>query len=138
MQQWYQCPKCNSPVSYGAQFCNNCSQPLTWQQSQPPPQQPVQTPHYQQQYQQPQQPYQQPEPPKKKTKIDYKEVSGMQLFNALGGAAVFAFLGGWLGPYLLASFITIYEYQLGEYRLLCAIISGLLGATLGAIPVKRY
>ena len=55
MQQWYQCPRCNSPASYGTQFCNNCGQPLTWQQQpQPPPQQPVQTPHYQQQYQQPQ------------------------------------------------------------------------------------
>ncbi len=49
MQQWYQCPRCNAPVSYGAQFCNNCGQPLTWQQQQqPPPQQPVQTPNYQQ------------------------------------------------------------------------------------------
>jgi TM2 domain-containing membrane protein YozV len=55
MQQWYQCPRCNSPVSYGTQYCNNCGQPLNWQQPQPPPQQPIQTPHYQQQYQPPQQ-----------------------------------------------------------------------------------
>jgi hypothetical protein len=55
MQQWYQCPRCNSPVSYGTQYCNNCGQPLNWQQPQPPPQQPIQTPHYQQQYQQQQQ-----------------------------------------------------------------------------------
>lgn len=55
MQQWYQCPRCNSPVSYGAQFCGSCGQPLNWQQPQPPPQQPAQTPYYQQQYQPPQQ-----------------------------------------------------------------------------------
>lgn len=133
MQQRYKCPSCGTPVAFGVRFCGNCGVQLNWptqQQSPPPP------PQYQQPGQAPQ--YQQPEPPKKKTKIDCKEVSRMKLFNVLGGAAVFAFLGGWLGPYLLASFITIYEYQLGEYRLLCAIILGLLGATLGAIPVKRY
>jgi hypothetical protein len=51
MQQWYQCPRCGAQLSYGAQFCVNCGQPLNWQQPQPPPQQPTQTPHYQQQYQ---------------------------------------------------------------------------------------
>lgn len=69
MQQQFQCPRCKSPISYGAPSCNNCGQTFIWQhQPQPPPQQPVQTPPYRQQYQQPQQPgswsdYQQQAPP---------------------------------------------------------------------------
>jgi hypothetical protein len=42
MQQEYKCPKCNSPITYGAQSCNNCGQPFIWKQ---PPQQ---TPQHQQ------------------------------------------------------------------------------------------
>jgi hypothetical protein len=49
MQQWYQCPRCGAQLSYGAQFCVNCGQPLNWQQPQPPQQQYQQTPQYQQQ-----------------------------------------------------------------------------------------
>jgi len=36
MQQQFQCPRCKSPISHGAQFCTNCGQPLTWQQPQSP------------------------------------------------------------------------------------------------------
>ncbi len=39
MQQWYQCPYCSSPVSYGCGFCTNCGNKLNWpsqQQAQPP------------------------------------------------------------------------------------------------------
>jgi len=32
MQQQLKCPQCNSPVVCGAQFCNHCGTPLTWQQ----------------------------------------------------------------------------------------------------------
>jgi flagellar basal body-associated protein FliL len=77
MQQWYQCPRCNSPVSYGAQFCNNCGQPLSWQQ-------PQQTPQHQQQYQQQ---YQQPEPPKKKK-------TNVWLIGCLGLIVLAALIGG--------------------------------------------
>lgn len=57
MQQWYQCPRCGAPVAFGVRFCGNCRTQLNWptqqqqplQQYQPPPQQPIQTPQYQQQ-----------------------------------------------------------------------------------------
>jgi len=52
MQQWYQCPKCGAPVTFGVKFCGNCGVQLNWptQQTQPPPvyQQPA---NYQQQVQ---------------------------------------------------------------------------------------
>ncbi len=56
MQQQIQCPRCKSPISYGAPSCSNCGQTFIWQHQ---PQQPVQTPQYQQQYQQPDSGYQQ-------------------------------------------------------------------------------
>jgi len=53
MQQQYKCPKCSSPITYGAQSCNNCGQPFTWQhQPKLPPQTPQQTPQYQSEAQQ--------------------------------------------------------------------------------------
>jgi len=55
-QQGYKCPKCNSPITYGAQFCSNCGQRFIWkQQTQPqPPQSPPQEPTLQQLAQTPQ------------------------------------------------------------------------------------
>lgn len=37
MQQWYQCPRCGSPVAFGVRFCGNCGTELNWpmQQTQP-------------------------------------------------------------------------------------------------------
>ena len=64
MQQWYQCPKCSAPVSFGTRFCSRCGTQINWpaqqQQAQPPPtyqqqqpgqrgQQPAQSGGYQQQ-----------------------------------------------------------------------------------------
>ena len=56
MQQWYQCPKCGAPVTFGARFCISCGTQMNWptqQQAQPPPtyqqQQPGQGGGYQQQ-----------------------------------------------------------------------------------------
>lgn len=30
MQQWYQCPKCGTSVTFGARFCGNCGIQLNW------------------------------------------------------------------------------------------------------------
>lgn len=81
MQQTYCCPRCNGPVSYGAQFCNQCGQPLNWQ-PQPPPQQPVQTPQYQQQYQQPQQ------TPQYQQQVGYSQQYAMPILSPKSRLAV--------------------------------------------------
>lgn len=36
MQQGYKCPRCNSPINYGAQSCNNCGQPFNWKEQRHP------------------------------------------------------------------------------------------------------
>jgi len=51
--------------------------------------------------------------------------------QVLGLTFLVAFLGGWVGPYLLAGFVTIHSFELAGYRLLCAFLGALLGAGLG-------
>ena len=34
MQQWYQCPRCGTPVAFGARFCGSCGIQMNWQTQQ--------------------------------------------------------------------------------------------------------
>jgi hypothetical protein len=67
MQKQFQCPGCQSPVIYGAQCCNYCGTPLTWQQQTTPPQLHQQPPQYKHQQECGQQFECNPDPPGYKT-----------------------------------------------------------------------
>jgi hypothetical protein len=79
MQQ-FQCPRCNAPVAYGAQFCQYCGNQFQWQQQQPPPPPPPQQqpPNYQQQgnYQQQAPPFYQQSQRQQYTSFQHNNTSG--------------------------------------------------------------
>ncbi len=89
VQQQFQCPKCHSPIIYGAQFCNYCGTPLTWQQQMAPPPIQQQPPYHQQQQEYYWQEQKSPEPRRKNPLLI--GLVALIAILLLGGGGIFAF-----------------------------------------------